>query len=419
MTLQRTSQIPVQCIAIRRGPAIRGWLDGSTCAFSFVMLLLAPKFGTAAAACFLLPWVLIVLRAPDAAYGAIVRNAFMLVLPAFAILSAAWSDYPQWSFRTGIQFFLTTCIGIWAACCIKPRNFLSALMYALIIILIVSVLIEGSGVFASKNQFAFCAVISLLASLCVLSDRGQALFTRAAAGVSMGIAVLVLLTAQSVGALVFCVPAAAVFFGMKALSFFRPAVRAVVLSVLALSSLVFVVVIVSLVKDFGAVLDALGKDSSLTGRDYLWERALDFISMRPVLGVGYQAFWQVGNPPAEDLWFYSSEASGAGFNFHNLYLNTAVELGFVGLAFTVLTLVAIGIRLLIVLFFRPEAHQYFAVIVFIYLMMSSALEVLLMYPFQLGPVLLPVLWCYAKPVLHHDRHSRRISWRSASATKLN
>ena len=40
--------------------------------------------------------------------------------------------------------------------------------------------------------------------------------------------------------------------------------------------------------DLSSVLAAAGKDTSLTGRTFLWSRARDYIGMRPLLGVGYQ-----------------------------------------------------------------------------------------------------------------------------------
>jgi exopolysaccharide production protein ExoQ len=89
--------------------------------------------------------------------------------------------------------------------------------------------------------------------------------------------------------------------------------------------------------------------------------------------------------------------SGAGFNFHNLYLNTTVELGFIGLALLIISLVSIAIRLFVSSLYTLNAAHHFAMSVFVYLMASSALEVSLMYQFQLGPVLLPLIWCYAKP----------------------
>ena len=50
-----------------------------------------------------------------------------------------------------------------------------------------------------------------------------------------------------------------------------------------------------------------------------------------MFGHGYSAFWVQGNPRAEQLWFDFGILSRVGFHFHNLYIESFVELGAVGL----------------------------------------------------------------------------------------
>ena len=47
------------------------------------------------------------------------------------------------------------------------------------------------------------------------------------------------------------------------------------------------------------------KNSTLTGRIYLWYRASFYTHERPWLGVGYYAFWQPSNVEAQGLWDYA------------------------------------------------------------------------------------------------------------------
>ena len=159
------------------------------------------------------------------------------------------------------------------------------------------------------------------------------------------------------------------------------------------------------VDDFGLILDFLGKDSTLTGRLYLWQTARDLIGQSPILGLGYQAFWQVGNPPAEELWAASFEASGAGFNFHNLYLNTGVELGLLGVAGLLLIYFALAVRLLRALILEPCSPVYFATALYIYSFSTSFVEVNQLYQFHLGTVLLGVIWIYSagRPLYPYGR----------------
>jgi exopolysaccharide production protein ExoQ len=71
-------------------------------------------------------------------------------------------------------------------------------------------------------------------------------------------------------------------------------------------------------------------DSSLTGRTVIWDFANTEIARRPLLGWGYQSFWLAG-PNAPSL------VDGPGWvktmpDGHNGYVDTKLELGYVGLA---------------------------------------------------------------------------------------
>lgn len=73
-------------------------------------------------------------------------------------------------------------------------------------------------------------------------------------------------------------------------------------------------------------LEALGRDSTLTGRTELWEDILVYASRNPFQGVGYGSFW-IGDK-ANNLWekHYWKPQQG-----HNGYIDVYVELGLIGL----------------------------------------------------------------------------------------
>jgi exopolysaccharide production protein ExoQ len=83
----------------------------------------------------------------------------------------------------------------------------------------------------------------------------------------------------------------------------------------------------------GMALEALGKERTLTGRSVLWEFAVDLIEARPWLGNGFDAFWNSGISSTGHFIQYVVKAEVK--NFHNSYLDIAVQLGFVGLTLTV------------------------------------------------------------------------------------
>jgi O-antigen ligase len=76
----------------------------------------------------------------------------------------------------------------------------------------------------------------------------------------------------------------------------------------------------------------LMSDPTFTGRVVIWQFALDHIAERPIIGFGYEAFWQTDELVSAWNWLESwgLRASHA----HNGFLNIAVTTGLVGLVLT-------------------------------------------------------------------------------------
>ena len=51
----------------------------------------------------------------------------------------------------------------------------------------------------------------------------------------------------------------------------------------------------------------------------------------PLLGYGYSGFWMPGRPQAEQYWYEFIIPGKSGFHFHNLFIQTFVDLGLAGL----------------------------------------------------------------------------------------
>ena len=71
----------------------------------------------------------------------------------------------------------------------------------------------------------------------------------------------------------------------------------------------------------------LGRDSTLTGRTNIWAMALENIAERPVLGYGYNAFWNVA-PGAERI---NTILHWKVPHAHNGFIDLTLQLGIVGL----------------------------------------------------------------------------------------
>jgi len=99
-------------------------------------------------------------------------------------------------------------------------------------------------------------------------------------------------------------------------------------------------VLLSSVSHFGIerISYMLYGDSSLTGRTVIWDFANTEIAQRPLLGWGYQSFWLAG-PGAPSI------VDAPGWvkmmpDGHNGYVDTKLELGYVGLALLVSFIIA-------------------------------------------------------------------------------
>lgn len=75
--------------------------------------------------------------------------------------------------------------------------------------------------------------------------------------------------------------------------------------------------------NYDIILEALGRDASLTGRTDIWKFALQNLAERPLTGFGYDAFWVSENSPAEDFSVYWNAPHS-----HNAWLEVAIALGF-------------------------------------------------------------------------------------------
>lgn len=77
-----------------------------------------------------------------------------------------------------------------------------------------------------------------------------------------------------------------------------------------------------------AILKALGKDATLTGRGDMWPYIFEMIGKEPLLGYGYGAFWYGPDTPS----FYIWQATGwTPPNSHNGYLDLWLQIGLLGL----------------------------------------------------------------------------------------
>ncbi len=341
------------------------------------------------------------------------RHWVILLIPVLAMLSFLWSEQPGKSLRSGFQLFLTSIIAIVLAESTRDDIFLPAAACAMLIAMLMSLFfgrtaINGltqevvlTGIYQSKNFLSVHSALSVFTGLTLMFNRHQGLIFRGLGALLMLTSFIVLINAKSLGGLVAVIMSVVagliviLYLNWEMRGFSRRAINFFL--ILTAVCLGFAIVIFVSQGYFDELMYSLNKDPTLTGRTYIWQRGLEFFWSNPVLGAGFQAVFYQGNGVAEDIWEALNFASGAKFNFHNMFVDILIELGAVGLT---IFLVVIFIQCRRVLLERSIAlgsRESYAVFIFIFMLSQTILEVSWFREFSMMQLLICFSWVYLTP----------------------
>ena len=267
----------------------------------------------------------------------------LLVVALLFPLSALWSDQPGVSLRYGLQVTITILAIMVAAGTSTPNRYLRGLFVGSAIILMMCI-VDGTkgqsqggsvlvGFLGSKNAMGNLCLLVLTASLTMGMMPEQPRPLRLTAIVSGGLAAFILFQTFATGA----VTSLVIFLTVAPLLVITSRMSSMGKLVMALVVAVTVLVLWFIrhdVSNLGTwfLVDVLGKDTGLTGRDYLWRHADVLIGDKPVLGHGFRAIWLGGGSETIGLLRWANLSSGIGFNFHNTFREVLVDFGGVGAA---------------------------------------------------------------------------------------
>ncbi|SEK87806.1 exopolysaccharide production protein ExoQ [Roseovarius azorensis] len=399
-----------QIVAPRRGVEVS--FDAVLVGIAIAALVFVPMLRTYGALLFLIAGVLLCARHWTQVVGVCLNYWYLLCLPAFCLLSFAWSQYPALSFRYGLQLMVTTVIALMIATRIGPRLF-GRLLFLCFAFAMTASLLSGQtqattgawlGIYGSKNALAGAAAIFVVISISQTLDGNATYRFRLAACFGIMTGGLLLLQAQSASALLLIPPAVLIQTGLLILYRLTPLQRIVtVIAVLLLVLLCALLVVVNLDALVRMSLAMMGKDATLTGRTDLWRMATDLIAQRPLFGLGYQAFWVHGNAPAEALWAQFGIDGRSGFNFHNTYLSNAVEIGLVGVVLQVCVLYGAAFTTYLWALRSRSAESTLLFVMVVIVIMVSFVEVPVFFQFSLRTVLIICAFAFAVQGLHETR----------------
>ena len=370
-------------------------------ALSMMVFAYSTRFGPASILAFYALWLPLLLRRPRILLEGAHRVAVLLIVPTLAALSVLWSDVPSATLRGAIQYGSTVVCGLIAARVVPMPTLAAGGLAGGALVLVWSALdgghaynaIDGSyaftGAFGSKNQLGyFCSLTLLFCAAVLLLYRARAAWNCAA--LAVGALALTLLalsdSATSVLSLLFAVAVLALAVGLALLP---PYLRRAAILALLFGACAVAAAAVN-AGAFDAVLAAFGKDSTLTGRTYLWQEGIAQGNENPLLGLGYLAFWVAGRPRAEDLWDTFYITGKTGFHFHNTLIEAYVALGIVGVAMIAALTAALAIlAVLTVLRSTAVASSALCAALAFLFVLRSGVEIDFFTPYTAGSFLVP------------------------------
>jgi len=326
---------------------------------------------------------------------------FVLAFPLLCCYSSLWSDTPSGTLYAGVGLFMMVSTTIIIARTVRTKAFAQGVSLGAMVTLLIT-LASGrysldyfsrapslTGFFGSKNEVGFFAEIGIYASMLLMFENIKIKEKFIFSFLPLLICAVSLYLCKSASSVASLIIACGVYFAMYLLTRLPKSFRWLALGAGMLSLITIILVIVSMdLNVFDPILKGFGKDSTLTGRTYLWSEGIKNGMKRPVLGYGYFAFWIPGRPEAEHYWQKFEIPGKTGFHFHNLFIQAFVDFGIVGLIYIVIFIslcIFKSIRLLIKEGMELEASLALGMS-FLFLV-RAFVEVDLFGPFGLGPLL--------------------------------
>ncbi|MDE1157503.1 MAG: O-antigen ligase [Neorhizobium sp.] len=399
-------------------------------ALSLFVFAYSSKFGQISILAYYAVWLPLVLVDYKRVLGSYSKYLWILAFGILCFVSSFWSQAPSASLRASIQYLTHIVCALIAMRTVNALTLTRGAIAGTAVVLLFS-LADGTylldaldnsfsfvGAFSSKNQLGLYASLGLIFSAgYIMLWRKWGLWMIAAGFVSL-LCAYCLVASQSATSVITTAGIIALCVGYLPVSRLSPRNRkAFFLAAIVLGTIGIVGGL-----QFGAidaVLGVFGKDTTLTGRTYLWQQGIEAARQNPVFGVGYQAYWVIGFSEAERLWADFGIAGRSGFHFHETFIETVVETGFVGLFCLVSVLIANLVGHLNGMLSRkndPGATLMCALSVL--LLMRAFVEIDVIFPYQIGSFLMFYMAGYLtlpKVAIETSHHATRPTSRSGVA----
>ncbi|PSB21078.1 hypothetical protein C7B76_05425 [filamentous cyanobacterium CCP2] len=305
-------------------------------------------------------------------------NKALLILLLLPLFSITWSIRPEITQSRFLRVVIrSTIFGLYLASRYRPKELIRLVGWSLGLFTVFSLLTalgvssygkmlggEWRGIFPHKN---YLGLMMALATTYFITFTLYGQKRKRFCFLMFGLALTTLILTQAKSSLSIC-------FGVLMLlplyrSFLQAYRTKVLLQTLALLAGTSLTVWVSSNLEY-IIVDVLGKSLTLNGRAQVWEYLLEQIAKRPLLGFGYEAFWndpeQVALGNRFVAWFPSHAHSG--------FIDLLLHFGFPGLILFTIASITTLVRL-----FRlvnlTQSSEFFWMFLFLIIMISSQYSV--------------------------------------------
>lgn len=324
---------------------------------------------------------LFVLRKSKQLLGVVVQTSYIWILIALVLLSSVWSDFPLFSLRRSLMMILTTLYGL-ALFVRFPFDegvelFGRALWIALVLSMILIVLLpqlsemeyQGQivwrGAFTHKNHLGNYSLLSLLIFVFLWYSKKE-IIAKLFWGSGIALAVVLIIGSKSTTAFVLSI---LLVFGSILMVLMKYVRRDWQIAFPVIGVIVLTGILIG-VTNFEKIIKIFGKEITLTGRLPLWEKLLVVGREHLWLGYGFNAFWLGWQGPSAEVW---ADITWLPAHAHNGFLDTWLELGLVGLFFTILFLIWLFVKSYS-LYFRSSKNGLFLILLMVFFVFLNLIE---------------------------------------------
>jgi exopolysaccharide production protein ExoQ len=263
------------------------------------------------------------------------------ILPMLAIISMMWAPSSGDAMRKGLTLCLASLICVYVASRLSARQIVTIYFagesVAALLSAINPTVINGdwTGVFGQKNFLAVHMFVLYVMGLALMLDSTTHRLLRLATLIMVPLAGTLIILTHSATTLLLIIGATGALVVHAYV--WQPAsrvryLRTIILLIIALLGLLASLLLFGLLQfdAVDSVLAALGKDSTLTGRTFIWGIGRRVMEEHPWTGVGANGFWRPELGAAQEITRYFHYDGFTKFSFHNSYIENGVQFGYPG-----------------------------------------------------------------------------------------